>query len=273
MRLDKPIGTLLLLWPTLWALWLAGNGKPNKNIVIIFILGVIIMRSAGCIINDIADRHVDKFVERTRQRPLATQEISVHSAIILFSLLCIFAFLLVIQLNMLTIGLAFIGLLLTIIYPFMKRFTHLPQIGLGFAFAWGVPMAFAAELQAVPISAWALFFVAALWPIIYDTIYAMVDRADDMKIGVKSTAILFGRQTPLIIAILQLIWIISLIGVGLLFSLQWPYFISVGLASALFIYQLWLIYEADRLNCFKAFLNNQWIGMIIFLGVLLSESI
>lgn len=270
LRLHKPIGIFLLLWPTLWSLWLAGNGKPDLLITCIFITGVIVMRSAGCIINDIADREFDKNVERTRERPLASGKISIRSACVLFGMLLLIAFLLVLFLNRLTLYLAFVGAALAIIYPFMKRFTHLPQFGLGLAFSWGVPMAFSALTNIVPAKAWVLFSAAVIWPVIYDTLYAMVDRSDDIKIGVKSTAILFDAHDRLIIGILQFIFIALLIECGFLFALKAPYFISLFIAAVFFIYQQWLIKNQVREKCFRAFLNNHWVGMIIFIGIAMS---
>lgn len=268
VRLNKPIGILLLLWPTLWALWLAGNGHPDIYVVIIFTLGVILMRSAGCIINDIADRHVDAHVTRTAQRPLATKKISTHAALILFAALCLCAFLLVLLLNRYTILLAFAGLALAIGYPFLKRVTHLPQLGLGLAFAWGIPMAFAAIQNTIPASAWILFLAAAIWPVIYDTMYAMVDQADDVNIGIKSTAILFGKQTVPILGFLQLVFLALMSWVGILFNLPWPYFLSLFFGLLLFGYQLSLIKDHQREKCFRAFLNNHWVGMVVFVGIL-----
>lgn len=271
MRLDKPIGLFLLLWPTLWALWLAGNGRPNMGVVLVFMLGVILMRSAGCIVNDFADRHVDKYVERTKDRPLASGKITPRAALILFFVLMFAAFLLVLLLNRLTIELAFVGAGLAIFYPFMKRFTHLPQFGLGLAFAWGIPMAFSALTNEVSANAWVLFFAGALWPVIYDTMYAMVDRADDKVVGIKSTAILFGRYDRIVIGVLQVIFLGLLLQVGKRFQLNQYYFVSVGVAFILFLYQQWLIRDSDnRENCFKAFLNNHWVGMAIFIGIILS---
>ena len=269
MRLNKPIGIFLLLWPTLWALWLASAGHPDMTIVSIFILGVIFMRSAGCIINDIADRHVDQYVERTRLRPLATGEITVKSAFILFFLLLLCAFCLVLLLNPLTIGLAFVGALLAIIYPFLKRITHLPQFGLGLAFAWGVPMAYAALTHTTPVECWILFAAAAIWPVIYDTFYAMVDKKDDVTAGVKSTAILFGRHTALIIGLLQIIFILLLILLGRQYQLNIYYYLSLLITAFLFLYQQYLIKSGVRERYFQAFLNNNWVGMILFLGLLL----
>lgn len=273
MRLQKPIGILLLLWPTLWAVWLAGAGRPSFGIVLIFVTGVILMRSAGCIINDIADRHFDGYVERTKDRPLVTQQISLTAALVLFAILCLCALILVMQLNHLTIVLAFLGAGLTVIYPFLKRYTHLPQLGLGLAFAWGVPMAFAAQLETIPPRAWWLFLAAAVWPVIYDTIYAMVDMRDDLKIGVKSTAILFGKNTLLILILLQLLFLLILMKVGFLFGLNSLFFFSLLIALGLFGYQIKLIKQHQSQLYFKAFLNNHWVGFTVFLGIVLSYSL
>lgn len=271
MRLDKPIGLFLLLWPTLWALWLAGNGKPDWTIVGIFVAGVVLMRSAGCVINDFADRHFDGHVHRTRLRPLATGAIRPKMALFLFAILCLFAFLLVLTLNSLTIFLSLIGVGLAICYPFMKRFTHLPQLGLGFAFAWGIPMAFAALQNELSLYAWMTFAAGAIWPIIYDTIYAMVDRNDDIKIGVKSTALLFGRHDIIIIGAMQILFLILLFAIGNLFNLQWPYFFSLLIAAIFLAYQQFLIKNREPEKCFKAFLNNHWVGLVIFLGIVLGR--
>jgi 4-hydroxybenzoate polyprenyltransferase len=270
MRLDKPIGVLLLLWPTLWALWLARAGQPHGYVLMIFVLGVILMRSAGCILNDIADRHVDGHIQRTVHRPLPAGQVSVKEACVLASLLMLAAFFLVLFCNRLTLLLAFIGAGLTLVYPFMKRFTHLPQVGLGMAFSWGVPMAFAAEKGSVSLSAWFVFLTGMIWPVIYDTMYAMVDRNDDLKIGVKSTAILFNRMDKFVIGLLQLLFIILLISVGLIFELPPVYDLSVFIAAGLFLYQQWLIKDRDLERCFKAFLNNNWVGAVIFAGIVLS---
>lgn len=273
MRFHKPIGIYLLLWPTLWALWLAGEGSPNINIVIIFIVGVVLMRAAGCIINDIADRHFDGHVKRTQERPIAAGKISVKNALILFVILLFCAFLLVLPLNRLTLLLAFFGAGIAGVYPYMKRFTHLPQLGLGIAFAWGVPMAFAAQSDSIALNAWLVFLAAALWPVIYDTMYAMVDREDDIKIGVKSTAILFGKYDCLVLGILQIVFLVLLIVMGLTFSLNEYYFLSLIAVSMLLLYQQILINKRTRDGYFKAFLNNHWVGFFVFLGILLSETL
>jgi 4-hydroxybenzoate polyprenyltransferase len=270
MRFHKPIGIFLLLWPTLWALWLAGEGKPNLFIVLIFMLGVVLMRAAGCVINDLADRHFDAHVERTRDRPLVTGQVSTKEALVLFFILIFCAFLLVLFLNQLTFQLAFIGALLAVIYPLLKRVTHLPQFGLGLAFAWGVPMSFAALTNSVPLKAWVLFFAAAIWPVIYDTMYAMVDREDDKKIGVKSTAILFANYDRMILGVLQVMFLVSLFLVGYLFGLDQFYDMSLLAVLGLFLYQQKLIKNRERENCFKAFLNNHWVGLFIFAGMVAS---
>ncbi len=271
IRLHKPIGILLLLWPTLWALWLASNGQPDWGIVAIFIAGVILMRSAGCVVNDIADKKWDGYVERTRGRPLVTGKISLKEAWIFFGILIASAFLLVWQLNGLTIILAFFGLLFAMIYPFLKRVTHLPQVGLGIAFSWGIPMAFAAELNEVPVSGWVLFFAAMVWPMIYDTFYAMTDKADDINVGVKSMAILFGEREQFFIGLLQMVFVLLMVWVGFFFRLGFYYFASLLVVSFLFFYQEWLIKDREPQKCFKAFLNNNWVGFAIFFGIVLDQ--
>jgi len=270
MRLHKPIGIFLLLWPTLWAVWLAAHGHPSMRVVIIFVLGVIIMRSAGCVVNDLADRHIDKHVARTRERPLTAGKIAVREAILLFFILMLMALGLVLFLNPLSIFLALVGAIFASIYPFLKRLTHLPQVGLGIAFAWGVPMAFAAQNNVVTSADWQVFLAAAVWPIMYDTLYAMVDREDDIKIGVKSTAILFEKFDRVVVGLLQIFLIFLWWNIGALFHLSWHYFIALLGAALLFVYQQWLIRERDPAKCFQAFLNNHWVGMIIFIGILTS---
>lgn len=270
MRLDKPIGTLLLLWPTLWALLLANKGLPDIKILLIFVLGVIFMRSAGCVINDYADRHIDGEVKRTSQRPLATGAASPQEAKQLFILLVFCAFILVLFLNLYAIALSFIALLLAFIYPFMKRYTHLPQLFLGMAFGWSIPMAYAASIEALPLECWLLFLANLAWTVAYDTQYAMVDRDDDLRIGVKSTAILFAQYDNKIISLLQ-IFTLSLLGlVGYLSQLNSRYFIALFLASLLFIYQCKLIKDRERESCFKAFLNNNYFGVMVFIAFLSS---
>lgn len=270
MRLHRPIGILLLLWPTLWALWIASNGHPNLLVLVIFILGVVVMRSAGCVINDIADRKFDGEVARTKGRPLTAGQVSIKEALTLFIILLFVALGLVVLLNNLTTKLAVFGLIIAIIYPFMKRITHLPQLILGVAFAWGVPMAFAAQTNSLPGVAWLIFFIAALWPVAYDTMYAMVDKQDDLRIGVKSTAILFGSADRFIIGLIQIIILSLLIVLGILITAKIYYFIGVLIAALLFIYQQSLIKNRDPKSCFQAFLNSNWVGMIIFLGLVLN---
>ncbi|MEZ5542265.1 MAG: 4-hydroxybenzoate octaprenyltransferase [Pseudomonadota bacterium] len=268
MRLDKPIGILLLLWPALWALLVAGRGSPDIHIVVIFVLGVVLMRSAGCIINDYADRDFDRYVSRTSERPLTTGRISVRAALLLFGVLCLTAFGLVLMLNTLTIVLSLGGVLLAIIYPFMKRVTHLPQVVLGAAFGWAVPMAFAAQSGGVPQVGWLMFTATVLWATVYDTMYAMVDRQDDIALGLKSTAILFGDSDRLIIGILQAMVLICLIMIGFQAGLGMIYYCGVALGGALFVYQQRLIRFRERDDCFRAFLNNNWFGLMVFLGIL-----
>lgn len=268
VRLDKPIGILLLLWPTMWALWLANDGMPSWPLLIIFGLGTVVMRSLGCILNDIADRHIDGHVKRTESRPLVSGKVSLRAALILAGCLALMAFVLVLQLNRLTIGLAFVGLLLAAIYPYLKRVTHLPQVGLGLAFSWSVPMAFAASLGYVPLDAWYLFATAAIWPVIYDTMYAMVDRYDDMRIGVKSSAILFAERDCMIVLILQIIFVVMLGLLGWVFELEMPYFYCLIFVIGLFAYQQALIRTRKAVDCFAAFTNNHYVGLMVFVGIL-----
>lgn len=265
-RCHKPTG-LLLIWPMLWALWLAAKGHPSSSIVTLFIVGAIVMRSAGCIINDIADRRFDGYVTRTCQRPLVTGKITTKEAFGFFVLLLSCAFCLVLCLNSFAILLAFAGVIFAAIYPLLKRFTHLPQVGLGVAFSWGVPMAFAAQNNIILPEDWWVFFAAAIWPVIYDTFYAMMDRIDDLKIGVKSTAILFGSRDKLITGILQAIFLCVLGWVGYLFHLHFVYYLSLCVASVLFIYQQVLVSSGSTRNYYKAFVNNHWVGFVIFLGI------
>jgi 4-hydroxybenzoate polyprenyltransferase len=267
MRFDRPIGILLLLWPTWWALLVAGGGRPSVKNALIFTTGVVLMRAAGCVVNDIADRDLDPHVERTRQRPLAAGELRLKEAIGLFLSLMLAAFLLVLLTNALTIKLAFAGALLASGYPFFKRFTHLPQVVLGIAFGWGIPMAFAAETGTVPAIAWWLLAINTLWSVIYDTQYAMVDRADDLAVGIKSTAILFGRFDVLVIGVLMALMVILLAAAGLQISLSWPWYAAVAVTAALFGRQLVTIRMREREACFRAFLNNNWVGFGLFLGL------
>lgn len=268
MRFDRPIGTLLLLWPTWWALLLAGAGRPSLKNALVFTVGVVIMRAAGCVMNDIADRDFDPHVERTRKRPLAAGELQLKQAAGLFLILMSMAFLLVLLTNALTVKLAFVGAALASTYPFFKRFTHVPQVVLGIAFGWGIPMAFAAETGAVPALAWWLLAVNTVWSVVYDTQYAMVDRADDLAVGVKSTAILFGRLDVPLIAALMAVMLGLLTAIGVTEGLNWPWHLGVAVAAVLFLWQLKTIRHREREACFRAFLNNNWVGFAIFLGLL-----
>jgi 4-hydroxybenzoate polyprenyltransferase len=267
MRLDRPIGTLLLLWPTLWALWIAGEGHPDWWVTTVFVVGVFLMRSAGCVINDYADREYDPFVERTRNRPLAVGTVTPKEALVLFVVLSVVAFALVLTLNWLTVMLSFVGAALAASYPFMKRLTYLPQVYLGLAFGWSIPMAFAAQTGEVPIIGWLLLIANVLWSTAYDTMYAMVDRPDDLKIGVKSTAILFGEADRAIIGIIQLMLLLVLVIIGQRLELSMFYFISVLAAALLMLYQQKLIKDRDGMQCLRAFRNNNWVGAVLFLGL------
>ncbi len=268
MRFHRPIGIFLLLWPALWALWIAGEGRPDAKVVIIFVLGVILMRAAGCVINDYADRDFDPHVSRTRDRPIAAGRVSPREALVLFVLLCLLAFVLVLQLNVMTIALSFVAAFLAASYPFMKRFTHLPQAYLGLAFGWAVPMAFAAQTGTIPPVAWWLLLATVLWALAYDTMYAMVDREDDVKIGVKSTALLFGRYDRVIIAAIQVAMLVTLVKVGDLAGLGLWFWLGLVAAAGLSWYQQILIRNRQPEHCFQAFVNNHWYGAAIFLGIL-----
>ncbi|OGO90728.1 MAG: 4-hydroxybenzoate polyprenyltransferase [Coxiella sp. RIFCSPHIGHO2_12_FULL_44_14] len=270
MRLDRPVGILLLLWPTLWALWIAARGVPSIKILLVFMAGVVLMRAAGCIINDWADREWDGHVERTRWRPFPQGQVNSRGAITLFVIVCLLAAALLLLLNPLTAWLAVLGFLLTLIYPFTKRYLHLPQVVLGLAFAWGVPMAFAAQTNHVPKIAWFLFLLTALWTIVYDTEYAMVDRPDDMKIGIKSMAILLGRYDRVTILALQCTVWLGLLYMGIQLALRIDYYVGLLAVALLMGYQHYLIRDRQPARCFRAFLNNQWIGMVIFAGIFLS---
>lgn len=270
MRLDRPIGSLLLLWPTLWALWIAGQGRPEPTIVLIFVAGVFIMRAAGCVINDYADRHYDPHVARTRNRPLASKRLTVGEALALFICLSLAALALVLLLNPFTIQLSLIGLFLAISYPFFKRFTHLPQLYLGVAFAWGIPMAFAAITESLPPVAWLLLLANVAWVLAYDTIYAMVDRKDDLRIGVRSTAILAGRYDRLMVLSGHLLCLAVLALVGWQLGLNGFYYAGLGGALAIAAYQQLLIWERREDRCFPAFLNNTWFGAVVFVGLVLA---
>ena len=273
MRFHKPIGILLLLWPTWWALWLAAEGFPKLSLWIIFTLGVIIMRAAGCIINDIADRRFDKRVARTRQRPLVTGKLTLLQASTTFIVLITLAFLLVLLTNQLTIYLSFVAVGLACLYPLMKRYTHLPQVVLGAAFSMSIPMAFAAQTETVPPLAVLVYLTNLLWTVVYDTYYGMVDRDDDKKIGVKSTAILFEGSEALIIGSLQALVLAGFLLIGQRFGLSWLYFLTVSIAAGLMIYHQILLWRGRPQSYFKAFLNNQWIGAIIFLGIALDYAV
>lgn len=270
MRTDKPIGSLLLLWPTLWALWLATPGYPPLWILLVFVTGVWLMRAAGCVLNDYIDRKFDGHVKRTASRPLPTGMLTEKNARNLFALLITLSFLLVLTLNKMTILLSVAALALAWIYPFMKRHTHLPQVVLGAAFGWSIPMAFAAIQQTLPPACWLLFLTNICWTVAYDTQYAMVDRDDDIRIGIKSTAILFGHYDKLIIGILQLTVILLLIAIGLLNQLSATWYLAILLTTGLFIWQQKLIQHRQRNACFRAFMNNNYVGMVLFIGLLLN---
>ena len=267
MRMDRPIGTVVLLGPTVWALWLAAQGQPNWPVLLVFVLGVVVMRADGCVINDYADRHFDGHVKRTANRPLPSGDVRPSEARWLFVALVALAFVLVLTLNSLTIVLSLVALALAAVYPFMKRFTHLPQLVLGVAFGWSIPMAFAAQMNLLPLSCWLLLLANICWTVAYDTQYAMVDRDDDLRIGIKSTAILFGRFDKLIIGLLQLATLLLLVLVGVLSQLGSLYYWSLLACAALFVYQQQLLKERERDACFQAFLNNNYVGMVLFCGI------
>ncbi|PXW46749.1 4-hydroxybenzoate polyprenyltransferase [Erwinia sp. AG740] len=268
MRINRPIGTLLLLWPTLWALWLAGRGAPTFWTLLVFVAGVFLMRAAGCVINDYADRHFDGHVKRTAARPLPAGLVSEQSAKVLFVVLVLLAFGLVLTMNPLTIWLSVAALALAWVYPFMKRVSHLPQLVLGAAFGWSIPMAYAAVSESLPAACWLMFFAYICWTVAYDTEYAMVDRDDDLKIGIKSTAILFGRHDTLIIGVLQLMTLVAMLALGRMMGLSQIFYWSVLVAAALFAYQQRLIAGRERDDCFRAFNNNNYVGMVLFFGIL-----
>jgi len=273
MRLNKPIGIYLLLWPTYWALFLSAGGWPDIDLLIIFTFGVIITRSAGCVINDYADREIDKHIARTRDRPITTGEISPNAALLLFFVLGFIAFALVLLTNTLTIKISFIALALAVLYPFTKRWTNLPQLILGLAFAMSVPMAFSAQTGTVPASAGWIFLATVLWTLIYDTLYAMADRDEDLKIGVKSTAILFAKYDQIFITLLQVLLMIVFIKIGNLFDLGAFYDISLIIILLFMIYHQFLIKKRQKMDYFKAFINNHFIGMAVFFGIFLSIAI
>lgn len=269
MRLEKPIGTYLLLWPTWWALWLAAEGVPPLHLLLVFSAGVVLMRAAGCVINDYADRKWDGAVERTKQRPLASGAVTGTEALQLFVLLLLLSAGLLVFLNWQTVLLSLVAVLLAAVYPFMKRYTHLPQVVLGAAFSWGMPMAFMAIQLNLPPLLWLLYLANLLWTVAYDTYYALVDRPDDVKVGIKSTAILFGRHALPIIALLQLLTLLLLTAVGYLAQLHWVYYLSLPGAAGCFLYQ-YRIARVSRQGCFAAFLHNHYVGMLVFAGIALS---
>ncbi|MCK5880810.1 MAG: 4-hydroxybenzoate octaprenyltransferase [Sinobacterium sp.] len=273
MRLDRPIGTLLVLWPTLCGLWLAAGGVPSMKNLIIFSLGAFLMRSAGCVINDFADREIDGQVKRTQTRPMATGKVTEQEALVLFVLISGCAFILVLFTNWLTIGLSVIGALLAACYPFMKRYTYFPQVILGAAFSWSIIMAYAAETNDIPKDAWLLYVAVLVWTVVYDTFYAMIDRDDDIKIGVKSTAILFGDYDKVITSLLQFFTVFVFFLVGYQYELGLIFFSSTIVIACLFSYQQYIIFDRDRDACFKAFLNNNWVGLTLFLGIALDFAV
>ena len=269
-RLDRPIGTWLLLWPALWGLWIAGAGRPHPRVLIVFVAGVFVMRAAGCVINDYADRNIDPHVRRTRDRPLAARRVAPREALYLFAVLITVALYLVTRLDLLTIKLAFIGAAMTVSYPFVKRIFPMPQLYLGISFGgWSVPMAFAAESGSVPRVAWVLYIAAVMWAAIYDTMYAMVDREDDLKVGVKSSAILFADMDKLLIGVMQAMMLFALVLAGRSMKFGQWYDSGVIAAGLLFLYQQWLIRKREPAGCLKAFFNNQYVGAVIFIGIML----
>ncbi len=272
-RVDKPVGAALLLWPTWWALWLAAGDFPPWGSLVVFTLGVFLMRSAGCVINDYADRWLDSSVQRTKGRPLADGKVAPREALLVFFVLIVLAFSLVLFTNAITIKLSLVGAFLAVTYPYMKRHTYLPQVYLGAAFGWAIPMAFAAVGGKLPALAWLLFLANVLWTTIYDTEYAMVDRDDDIRVGAKSTAILFGDADRAIIGVLMATFLFSMLLVGSRAGLHWPFFVSVGVAGLLFGHQQWLIRARDRDGCFRAFRNNNAVGLVLFAGIALAYAL
>lgn len=270
MRLNRPIGIYLLLWPALWSLWIAAQGFPSEKVLLIFVVGTVLMRSAGCIINDLADRNFDGRVQRTRDRPMVTGLVTTGEALALFAALVVLSFYLVTLTNWLTIGLSVIAVLLTTLYPFMKRYTYFPQVVLGAAFSMTVPMAFAAQTGTVPDYAWLIYIANLLWVMVYDTQYAMADREDDLQIGVKSTAILFGDSDRLMVGILQALTLLTLWAVSYRLSMNAWFGGFICIASGFFLYQQFIIRDRDRDLCLRAFLNNHWVGMVVFLGIVFS---
>jgi 4-hydroxybenzoate polyprenyltransferase len=273
-RLNRPIGILLLLWPTLWALWIASNGRPNIRILVVFVLGTILMRSAGCAINDYADRDFDAHVKRTALRPLAARKISTVEALLIAGVLALIAFMLVaIFLNRLTLALSIVALFLAASYPFTKRFFAMPQAYLGIAFGFGIPMAFAAQTGAVPALAWWLLAANVFWTIAYDTEYAMVDRDDDVKIGIKTTALLFGKHDVAMVMLCYAMMLVILTGIGKAIGLGWPYFIGLVVACGIALFHYTLIAKRDRERCFAAFLHNNWLGFVVFSGLMFDYAV
>lgn len=272
-RINRPIGAFLLLWPTLWALWIAAAGVPDLPVLLVFVLGVLLMRSAGCVINDYADRKVDPHVRRTRERPIAAGRVAPAEALRLFVVLCVAAFALVLLMNFLTVALSVVAVALAAVYPFMKRYTYLPQVVLGAAFGWAVPMAFAAQTGTLPQVAWVVFVANVLWATAYDTIYAMVDRDDDLRIGVKSTAILFGDMDRPMVALLQALVLFALVMVGQDQELGIWYYLGLAVAAALAGYEQFLIRDRSREGCFRAFLHNNWFGAAVFAGLALDYAL
>ena len=270
IRLNRPIGIFLLLWPTLWGLWIASEGFPNTKILVVFLFGVFLIRSAGCILNDIIDKDFDKFVARTQNRPLASDKLSSIEAFIVAISLIFIAFLLVLTTNTLTVQLSFVAIILAGTYPFLKRHTYLPQFFLGLTFGWSIPMAFAATTNSIPKIAWLLLIANILWAVVYDTIYAMIDREDDLKIGIKSTAILFDDADRFIIGSIQSLVLIALIVIGQQASLNTIYYFSLIIGGCLFLYQLHLIRNRDPKKCMQAFLNNNWFGLVVFIGLFIN---
>jgi len=272
MRLDKPIGILLLLWPTLWALWLSADGRPDWAVVLVFVLGTVLMRSAGCVINDYADRDFDKHVERTKERPLTAGRVTTREALALFAFLCLLAFALVLVLGIpLVIWLSIPAVFLAASYPFTKRFLAIPQAYLGIAFGFGIPMAYAAHQGSVPAEAWWLLLANVFWAVAYDTEYAMVDREDDLKIGIKTSAITFGRFDVLAVMLCYALTLVLLAWIGSVYAMGWPFY--AGLASAagiMGVHYTW-IRGRERMACFKAFLHNNWVGAVIFAGIVVDH--
>jgi 4-hydroxybenzoate polyprenyltransferase len=268
IRFDKPIGSYLLLWPALWALAIAGNGSPDGWVLFVFVCGVFLMRSAGCAINDYADREIDLHVSRTRDRPLTSGKITTREALAVFAVLGLLAFLLVLSLNQLTIWLSFGGIALAASYPFMKRYHYLPQVHMGAAFGWSVPMAYAAQTDSLPKMAWLLYVATVVWAVAYDTIYSMVDRDDDLRIGVKSTAILFGNYERLMIGLFQGLFMLAMLLVGIDLGFSAIYYVVLLLALLLLLFQQFLINDQAPEHCFIAFLNNHWVGAIVFAGIM-----